>query len=143
MKNSIGAIVLLAFFGCGEPESDKETVEIETVVPEMIESDDEKPVNSATPTPGGKHLEYHTGGQLKIEGQYDMDSKRTGLWKSYYENGIKWSESYYTAGKRDGHSLTFYPNGQVRYVGEYADDKQTGQWTFYDEKGAVTKEENH
>ena len=100
-------------------------VELETKMPEREVA--KKPETSTTqdlvhPMPGGDHREYHPNGQLKIEGQYDMNSLRTGLWVSYYENGIKWSESYYSAGKRDGHTLSFFPNGKPRYIGEYKND---------------------
>lgn len=89
------------------------------------------------------YQEYYETGELKIEGDYDDNEARHGLWVSYYESGIKWSESYYVHGIKSGHSITFFPNGKVRYVGEYADDKQIGQWSFYDEEGNLVKEEDY
>ncbi len=89
------------------------------------------------------YQEYYDSGILKIEGDYDENEARHGLWISYYESGIKWSESHYTHGKKFGHSITFFPNGKVRYVGEYADDKQIGHWSFYDEEGNLVKEEDY
>ena len=78
-----------------------------------------------------------------MKGRYDSKSLRTGLWVSYYDDGSKWSESYYIEGRRDGHSLTFYPNGQIRYRGEYKMEEKIGTWTFYTETGEVSKEENY
>lgn len=89
-----------------------------------------------------QHLEYHPNGALKIEGRLNDKGERQGLWLSYYDNGIKWSESYYSAGNRDGHSITFFPNGAIRYVGEYKNDEKVGNWKFYDEEGILVKEEN-
>lgn len=89
-----------------------------------------------------QHLEYHPNGAVKIEGRFNDDGDRHGLWNSYYDNGIKWSESYYSAGNRDGHSITFFPNGAIRYVGEYKNDEKVGNWKFYDEEGNLVKEEN-
>lgn len=89
-----------------------------------------------------QHLEYHPNGALKIEGKLNDSGRRQGLWLSYYDNGIKWSESYYSNGDRDGHSITFFPNGAIRYVGEYKNDEKVGNWKFYDEEGNLVKEEN-
>ncbi|MBD3636150.1 MAG: hypothetical protein HUJ25_02320 [Crocinitomicaceae bacterium] len=88
-----------------------------------------------------KTVEYFPNGQVKMEGKINENGNREGLWIAYYETGVKWSESYYIDGKRDGHSLSFYPNGQVRYVGEYKNDIKVGTWTFYDEEGNLVNEE--
>ena len=91
----------------------------------------------------GDFTEYHPNGAVKMKGIYNDSLQREGLWISYYDNGNKWSESYYTKGKKDGHSITFFPNGQIRYVGEYKNDLKTGTWTFYDEEGNISKEEKY
>lgn len=142
MKNTPLLLVFVLLVSCGG-ETDND--DLETKIPENQTSD-----SSSTSIkeqlvihPGGDHREYHPNGQIKIEGQYDMNKQRTGLWISYYDNGIKWSESFYVDGKKEGHSITFFPNGSPRYVGEYKDDKQTGLWTFYDEEGNVIKEEEY
>jgi len=97
----------------------------------------------ATVIAPGDYVEYHPNGGIKIKGIYSETLTREGLWISYYDNGIKWSESYYSNGKLDGHSLTFYPNGKIRYLGEYKNDEKTGTWTFYDEVGNITNEEKY
>lgn len=137
------AIMTLVFFSCGSEDTENKGVNIET----SFENDTTQPETIVTPpnvlevVPGGEHKEYHISGGLKIDGQYDLNSARTGLWISYYENGSKWSESYYVDGVQDGHSLTFYPNGKVRYIGEYKQGERIGEWKFYDEEGVVTKTE--
>ncbi len=87
--------------------------------------------------------EFYESGALKIEGNFDENEARNGLWISYYENGQKWSESFYSHGKKEGHSVTFFPNGKIRYVGEYKNDLKTGLWRFYDEVGDLVKEETY
>lgn len=99
------------------------------------------PINSEIKP--GEYFEYHESGGIKIKGFYNNNLLREGLWISYYENGTKWSEAYYVDGKRDGHNLTFYPNGKVRYIGEYKNDLKVGEWSFYDEAGILTKTENY
>ena len=138
------SLVGLILLGCGESKSNDDEIQIETKTDKIVATEEKDNFQSeVTIEPGGKHLEHYGDGKLKIEGQYDMEGKRTGLWISWYETGLKWSESYYIKGKRNGHSLTFYPNGKIRYIGEYKDDVQTGRWTFYDDEGNVTKEENY
>lgn len=140
MKNSI-FILLFLVVSCGDNDKkNKVSSEIETTIPEQPKNEIIKPQNSEIKP--GEYFEYHANGEIKIRGFYNDNLTREGLWLSYYENGIKWSEAYYSDGKRDGHNVTFYPSGKIRFVGEYKDDEKTGKWTFYDEEGNVTKIEN-
>ena len=143
IRNLLAIALLVSLFSCSGEKED-EGVTIETTFEEDSTSEEtiENQVQNVIEiVPGGEHMEYHENGQLKIEGQYDDNSQRTGLWISYYEDGTKWSESYYVNGVQDGHSLTFFPNGQVRFVGEYKQGEKIGEWTFYDESGEVTNTE--
>jgi antitoxin component YwqK of YwqJK toxin-antitoxin module len=88
-----------------------------------------------------KHTEIYDNGQIKIDGWMRGD-KREGLWVSYYENGVKWSEDEYRAGMKDGKSVTYFPNGLLRYRGHYIEDTKAGTWQFYDETGKLVKEED-
>lgn len=94
-------------------------------------------------TSSDKTIEYHPNGNIKMEGRLNDEGQRQGLWIAYYENGTKWSESYYVDGIRDGHSLSFYPNGRIRYVGEYKNDVKVGTWKFYNEDGTLATEETY
>jgi len=118
-----------------EIETSVDNNEAEVQLEEVVEE------NQNTTT-SGESIEYYPNGAVKMKGNLDADGNRNGLWVSYYDNGTKWSESYYANGKRAGHSLTFFPNGQVRYIGEYQNDEKTGTWKFYDEEGNLQKEEN-
>ena len=48
------------------------------------------------------------------------------------ENGIK-----------QGYTVVKYPNGAIRYRGEYKDDKIVGLWTTYDPKGKIISEKDY
>ena len=113
---------------------------------EAIQEEGNQTNPSSNPQPTASkadYQEYYESGKLKIEGNYDANNQRHGLWVSYYENGQKWSESVYKNGLKNGHSITFFPNGNVRYVGDYKEDKKTGTWTFYNETGEVSSEETY
>ncbi|MFT5820584.1 MAG: antitoxin component YwqK of YwqJK toxin-antitoxin module [Crocinitomix sp.] len=155
MKNSFYTILVGTFIlmGCSndaaEVNSDItnqdsiiETPTTDNIIPTEVETFVvPEEVNSLTSDKD--YQEFHATGELKIEGNYDDNQERHGLWVSYYETGIKWSESNYTHGNKHGHSITFYPTGKVRYLGEYANDKQVGHWTFYDEEGNIASEEDY
>lgn len=155
MKNYLFILILSSFVlvGCENSGDEPKTTDTnhpldssnitENSNPQTLDSD----YNSTEIDPGSDtkkdYREFYETGELKIEGDFDENEERHGIWVSYYENGIKWSESNYSHGKRLGHSITFFPNGRVRYVGEYANDKQIGHWIFYDEDGKVVKEEDY
>lgn len=82
--------------------------------------------------------ELHPNGALKIRGQL-LDGERHGNWASFYDSGLKWSESVYYKGRLNGKTKAFYPNGMLRMTGTYIDDEKRGEWRFFDEEGAMVK----
>ena len=131
------AAIAIFIVSCSGNSNDQ--IDLDT---QMSDTIFESPVVENAISPG-EFVEYHPNGNIKMKGRYDSNSLRTGLWISYYDNNTKWSESYYVAGQRDGHSLTFYPSGQIRYKGEYKMETKVGKWTFYSEEGEITSEENY
>lgn len=87
--------------------------------------------------------ELHENGRLKISGVLDNDGLKKGVWTSYFENGQKNSESNFLKGINNGYSMVWYPNGNVRYFGDYKDGKRIGEWVFYEEDGTVAKKESY
>lgn len=80
--------------------------------------------------------EYYDHGTLRITGM-SVDGKRSGLWRSYYPNGMKWSETNFKDGVKEGPTVTYFANGFMRYNGFYHDEGRSGIWTFYDTLGTV------
>lgn len=137
MKNILFALVLAALVACGGGENPKEAKgkNDSTVISKDIPIDP-----NAGMVEGMNEIKYPSG-QLKMKGEM-LQGKRNGLWVSYYENGLKWSEDTYNLGARDGKCVSFYENGQVRYIGYYTNNIKSGKWDFYDEQGSLTKSEN-
>lgn len=77
-------------------------------------------------------------GKIQLEGALE-DEKREGLWKSYYPNGITWSETSFKNGIVDGETKTYYPNGKLRYSGNYEEGLKDGEWNWYDSTGVFIK----
>lgn len=119
-------------------EGESDIPEIQTVSEEVSAETE----NQSSEQKSGMYIEKYPNGQVKMEGMLNKQNERNGLWISYYENGVKWSESYYEHGLLNGHSVTFFPNGKIRYVGEYINDEKVGEWKFYDEAGELSKTEN-
>jgi len=84
--------------------------------------------------------EYYEDGSLLKEGKLSKNEKRDGLWKSYYRDGIVWSEGEYKNGIREGKTVTYFPNGKKYYEGQFVKAQKSGLWKFYDEEGKFVKE---
>ncbi len=89
------------------------------------------------------HYEYYPNGQVKVEGPLDSDGLKMGEWHAYFENGNKLSSSTYVKGINNGYSIVWYPNGNVRYFGDYKNGKKTGKWSFYSEDGTLFEEKTY
>lgn len=86
-----------------------------------------------------EYTEYYPGKkQIKFHGFVDDNNERDGKWVFFGTSGQELSVSFYKNGKLDGHSVVRYPNGKLRYIGEYKDNKRIGEWEMYDLKGVKT-----
>ncbi len=86
--------------------------------------------------------DFYDNGQLKMEGPV-VNGQRHGLWKSWYENGLKWSETTFKSGVKTGPTTTYYENGMMRYSGQYENDQRVGSWQFYNREGKLEKSVDH
>ena len=83
----------------------------------------------------GDFKEYYANGALELEGQYDAEGKRTGVWKEYYESG-KLREVYgFQSDKWHGEYVRYYENGKLEIKGTYNLDQPVDTFKRYDENG--------
>jgi antitoxin component YwqK of YwqJK toxin-antitoxin module len=54
---------------------------------------------------------------------------------SFYDNGEKWSETFYDKGKRHGATNVYFQSGKLQISGWYKNDLKDSLWFFYDEAG--------
>ncbi|MGV3546826.1 MAG: toxin-antitoxin system YwqK family antitoxin [Pedobacter sp.] len=78
---------------------------------------------------------YHHNGNLKNEGQYDDNRRRTGKWKEYYQSGKLWEVQNYEDGKPAGKFTQYYESGELYRTGSYFADKPAGEWKTYLKNG--------
>lgn len=66
----------------------------------------------------------------------------TGEATDYYPNGLKKEvKSYTPTGELFGQYIKWYENGQKNTEGEYRNGKKNGNWTIWNDKGAIIKQE--
>jgi antitoxin component YwqK of YwqJK toxin-antitoxin module len=90
----------------------------------------------------GQVTKRYPNGVIK-ERSYYKDGRRHGECMSFYQNGKVCSDDYFTDGLIDGGSTVYYENGQKKYEGTFVKGKPAGTWSFYDEKGKLTRTINY
>lgn len=81
----------------------------------------------------GDYSEYFEEGALKEKGQYDQNSKKTGIWQSGNRMHI-YDESEYVNGERNGKRKRLFSDGGISKLQTYKNDKQNGLEISYSEK---------
>ena len=120
---------LLIFSGCG---SDEVAENVNPAEEQLVEIKD------------NIYTEWYPGKkQIKYRGGQDDQNRRHGKWSFYAENGLELSVTMYENGKREGFTVVKYPNGAIRYRGEYLHDEMVGIWTTFDEKGNIANETDY
>ena len=142
MKNiSLLFVFSVAVCACNSNSSEKKDTAPSAVAPKVIDYT----TASSKDTSGvqdGESIVRYKNGVIKMRGAM-KGGKRDGPWQSWYENGMQWSESIYDMGIKNGKTSTWYINSQKRYDGFYTNDKPSGNWIFYNEKGKKVDEHNY
>ena len=81
-----------------------------------------------------ERLEYHENGQLSVRGPF-VGGKRHGVWNSYFDSGMPWSQAGYKRDVPHGDYITYHPNGETAIEGTFEDGVKAGLWRFYDDQG--------
>ena len=92
-------------------------------------------------TNASKRLPGYTPDQKVEEGEY-KDSKKVGVWITYYSNGQKKNEITYVSGRPNGPYTTYYPSGIVEEQGNWANNRNTGTFKRFHENGKPSQEFN-
>ncbi|AEA42253.1 toxin-antitoxin system YwqK family antitoxin [Fluviicola taffensis] len=92
----------------------------------------------------GIYTEYYPGRKaVKFKGPQDDENLRNGRWFFYDEKGNELSMTEYVNGKKHGFIFVRYPNGSMRYTGEFNMDVESGVWKFYNEDGTISSEKDY
>lgn len=142
VKLVLFGLISLACFSCSNQSSDIVTTPEVVEVPTVDSGKFSFSIEQDTSVKNGESITKYKNGQFKLQGMM-KDGKRDGLWKSFYENGLPWSETTFTAGILDGKTTTWYENGQKRYTGAYKNGVECGSWTYWDENGKEMETRNY
>ena len=108
----------------------------------------------AADRPHGWWTVYHENGGKALQGRCSRGA-RIGTWKAWYPTGQiqaqwecergqqpKWDSRTTEIGPsiRKGPVRVWWPNGRLRFEGQYANDKEDGTWIYYDREGRKTAE---
>lgn len=92
----------------------------------------------------GVYTEFYPGKKaIKFRGPQNKAGQRNGRWYFYSKTGDEQSSTEYTDGKKNGFTFVRYPNGAMRYTGEYTKDIASGLWRFYKQDGTIEFEKNY
>jgi antitoxin component YwqK of YwqJK toxin-antitoxin module len=146
MRNSvfIALASALLFVACnGSSNSQKENAPVKRYTEEekKLRKEELKKQRNEGFKEGPNELFYENG-QMRMKGEI-LQGEKHGLWISWRENGLKWSESTYNLGVLDGKTASFHENGLINYIGYYAQGEKTGTWEFYDKEGNLLKTEDY
>jgi hypothetical protein len=86
--------------------------------------------------PIGKWTRWYEDGTISLSSVYGDDSLPTGLWTTYWQNGLKQSEGRYQSGKKSGKWMHWHDNGQVSQQGNYTDGLKNGFWQYWEQDGS-------
>ena len=81
------------------------------------------------------HWIYNIG-LNKTEGEYS-DDMRTGLWKSYFDDGSVQFEGRFVDDNPNGEHKWYWPNGKIKMQGKYIMGRKSGDWKKYDKDGLL------
>lgn len=126
-------IVALAMFllGCGAGKADQGKPQGNTAG----QAQEPRPAQQMVE---GPNKIYDAEGRLEMEGNVHH-GMRHGVWTSYFPDGRVRSRSEYREGKLEGITTTFRANGSMYYTGQHHNDKEVGEWRFFDDQGELAR----
>ena len=77
-----------------------------------------------------------TEGKRAKDGDFIPD----GVTTTWYESGVKWSETTFRDGIKHGPRRTWYTTGSEWSNGSYAEDIEDGTWTAYHPNGEIARQ---
>lgn len=88
----------------------------------------------------GRAVVFYESGKIKEEGNW-KNNRWVGAYKCYYDNGqLQHDFNYSVAGKREGMSNYYHPNGQLAVQGVFKEGKESGLFKEWTETGKLKAE---
>ncbi len=84
----------------------------------------------------GEWTFWHRNQAVAKKGRYDDQGRETGEWIEYHPSQSEKSRVTYVAGKLEGPSQEWHPQGALKAKGAYAGGARVGLWETFHENGA-------
>ena len=81
-----------------------------------------------------KHLPGYTADQKVEEGKF-VNSRKSGKWTFYFNNGKPKHVLNYVNGSADGEAIFYYKNGNIRETGTWRNNRWVGEYKMYYRNG--------
>ncbi len=128
----MGLAILWA--GCAPPAE-------ETVVQTWPDTGAPKEIHTELTEGAGTEVRImHGNGRIHIRGLL-KDGVREGIWNTYREDGMPWSQVSYARGLKDGLFRTWHPGGIPHIEGQHRANQPDSTWRFYGTDGQLVQTE--
>jgi len=77
----------------------------------------------------------------QAEGKYDTLNREIGEWKYFFPNGNVRANGAYANGKKVGDWKYYFENGKLEQLGKYDNNLISGKWLWYYSNGVLLREE--
>ncbi len=82
--------------------------------------------------------QFHENGRIHTRGVLLQD-QRHGVWNTYREDGLPWSQVTYKNGVKEGRFRTWHIGGSPHIEGQHGGGEPAGKWQFYSSKGDLVE----
>jgi MORN repeat variant len=103
-----------------------------------LASHDPIPGRELREAPGATFVSRFPNGRPRVAGNYDGAGLRSGVWRTWFEDGHPASEIEFLGGVREHAAREWHPSGVLAADGAYAAGQREGRWRFWDERGQLT-----
>ena len=87
------------------------------------------------------HLPDYADDQKVEEGKF-VDTKKTGIWQTFFPNNKLKSKIPYVNNRQDGYAILYYENGNIKEEGVWKNNRWVGDYKLYYETGQLQQEFN-
>lgn len=91
----------------------------------------------------GDYRRYDTLGQIEYYCHYGPDMERDSVEIDYYPGGREKVRCQMAGDKRNGTFTAWHENGKPAETGRYRNNRRTGLWLFYDNKGKLLRKHDY
>jgi antitoxin component YwqK of YwqJK toxin-antitoxin module len=135
-QHTLMSVVLCLAWACTAPEKGE-------VISTWPSSGHPKEVHTVLGEGAGTEVQIlHENGSIHMRGTL-LEGKRNGVWNTYREDGMPWSQVQYDSGTKEGLFRTWHVEGVPHIEGQHLGGEPSGTWRFYGTDGQLVHTEDY